>query len=186
MAQLKFARVNALPAVLAASTVYFVASGTDLAEVYISNNDGSAARHVISKTEIQAMMTQSVADFTNIRVLADIAARNALVLTRNVLALVLDATGDETVATGAALYIFDAENGSIWSKVSEFESLDVQLTWDAIQNKPASTVADIDSAVAQKHSHANKALLDKVGEDAQGVFQYAGAYVQPVLAANEW
>ena len=32
--------------------------------------------------------------------------------------------------------------------------------WSLITNKPASAVADIDSAVTLKHSHANKALLD--------------------------
>lgn len=185
---LRLERVNALPAELTASTMYFVKSATSgLVDIYVTGTSASEVRHVISKTEIQSMITQSVSDFTNIRVLADIAARDAIVSDRNVLALVLDATADTTVSAGAALYVYDAESAvKAWSKVSEFESLDVVLEWDAIQNKPTSTVAAIDDAVAKTHVHANKAIIDKIGEDADGNMIYNGAAIQATFAVVEW
>lgn len=183
---MRIERVNALPATLTGSTMYVVKSTENgLADIYFTNNDGTEARHVINKTEIGSMITSSISDFTNIKIAADIAARDALTLTRNMLVLVINATGDETVSAGAALYVYNSVNFE-WTKVSEFESMDVTLTWDAIEGRPTSSVVSIDDAVTKRHSHANSAELAKVGEGADGVFQYNGAYVAAVIAVNEW
>lgn len=184
--QMRIERVNALPATLSGSTMYVVKSSeAGLADVYFTNNDGTEARHVIKKSEITDMINTSIGNFTNIQLAADITARDALSLTRNALVLVLDATDDATVSNGAALYLYDVAT-TAWHKVSEFESMDVTLTWDAIQGRPTSTVAEIDDAVAKAHVHANKAQLDKIGEDADGVLQYNGAYIEAQIAVNEW
>lgn len=184
--QMRIERVNALPATLSGSTMYVVKSSeAGLADVYFTNNDGTEARHVIKKSEITDMINTSIGNFTNIQLAADITARDALSLTRNALVLVLDATDDATVSNGAALYLYDVVT-TAWHKVSEFESMDVTLTWDAIQGRPTSTVAEIDDAVAKAHVHANKAQLDKIGEDADGVLQYNGAYIEAQIAVNEW
>lgn len=179
-------RVTALPAVLTPSAMYIVkATEAGLAEVYFSNSDGTEARHVINKTEINAMISTQLTNFSNIQVVADITARDALNPTRNILALALDAAEDTTVTAGAALYVFD-DATDVWHKVSEFESLDVVLQWDAIQGRPSSTVAQIDDAVSKAHTHANKAQLDKIGEDAEGNFQYNGAYIDANIAVSDW
>ncbi len=184
--QMRIERVNALPATLSGSTMYVVKSSeAGLADVYFTNNDGTEARHVIKKSEITDMINTSIGNFTNIQLAADITARDALSLARNALVLVLDATDDATVSNGAALYLYDVAT-TAWHKVSEFESMDVTLTWDAIQGRPTSTVAEIDNAVAKAHVHANKAQLDKIGEDADGVLQYNGAYIEAQIAVNEW
>ena len=184
--QMRIERVNALPATLSGSTMYVVKSSeAGLADVYFTNNAGTEARHVIKKSEITDMINTSIGNFTNIQLAADITARDALSLNRNALVLVLDATGDATVSNGAALYLYDVDT-TAWHKVSEFESMDVTLTWDAIQGRPTSTVAEIDDAVAKAHVHANKAQLDKIGEDADGVLQYNGAYIEAQIAVNEW
>lgn len=183
---MRIERVTALPATLSPSTMYVVKSAdAALAEVYFSNNDGTEARHVINKSDIQGMITGAVSDFTNIQVAADIAARNAMSPTRNVMVLALDATADTTVTSGSALYLYDVGT-TTWHKVSEFESLDVVLEWDAIQGRPTSTVAAIDDAVLKAHTHANKTQLDKVGEGADGVFQYDGKYIEANVAVNDW
>jgi hypothetical protein len=94
------------------------------------------------------------------RVVADIAARNAVADPfAGLHVLVLDATADTTVKSGAAEYVYD---GTKFIKVSEVESLDVVLEWANIQNKPSSTVADIDDAVTKRHIHANEAILDAI------------------------
>lgn len=83
---------------------------------------------------------------------------------------VTDASSDPTVASGAAEYIW---NGEAWIKISEAESLDVTVSWANIANKPSSTVADIDSAVALKHTHTGKNIgyfNANVGDDAATSF----------------
>lgn len=70
---------------------------------------------------------------TGAKVVADITARDALTSEEGLIAYVVDATGDSTVKTGGASYIYD---GSNWIKISEFESMDVILKWADIQGKP--------------------------------------------------
>lgn len=78
----------------------------------------------------------------------DITARDALVptLEQNTLVLVADASGDPTVNAGAAFYSFNQAAGT-FSKLTEFESLDLDI-----------------SAM----THANRAQIDKIGEDGNG------------------
>ena len=60
------------------------------------------------------------------------------------------------------------------------------LQWANIQGRPTSTAAEIDDAVSKRHSHANMVTLDKVGEDAGGLLQFNGDYVDPALRVAEW
>lgn len=64
--------------------------------------------------------------------------------------------------------------------------LNISLDWANITNKPTSTVAQIDSAVANAHTHANKAQLDKIGEDGTGALTYNGQAVSAQWAATQW
>lgn len=83
-------------------------------------------------------ITQLPANVKEMRVVANIAARNAIAgvdLYEGLRVRVLDATGDPTVAEGWAEYLYDA-TGSIWIKLSEKESLDVILSWNNIQGVP--------------------------------------------------
>lgn len=185
---LNIARVAALPGTLVGSTMYIVkATEADLAEVYFTNTDGTEVRHVINKSDITNLVNASVAGaltgFSTTRVVADIAAMNAISMTANGLALVLDATADATVTAGAALYVWSVDSAS-WIKVAEYESLD--MTWSKLQGRPVSSPAAIDTAVADSHTHANKASLDKVGEDAEGNIQFGGSYPKVALAVSNW
>lgn len=90
-------------------------------------------------------------------VVADITARNALSAFKGLRVYVIDATGDATVASGGADYIYD---GSAWIKTGEAESMDVVVDWSNLTNKPTSSVANIDTAVTNSHTHSNKTLLD--------------------------
>ncbi len=67
------------------------------------------------------------------KVVADITARDALTPEEGLIAYVVDATGDSTVTSGGASYIYD---GSNWIKISEFESMDAVINWTDIQGKP--------------------------------------------------
>lgn len=54
-------------------------------------------------------------------------------------------------------YIWDS---LAWQLLADADWENVNLEWANINGKPTSVVADIDDAVAKKHSHTNKALLD--------------------------
>ena len=83
---------------------------------------------------------------TNCTIVATIAERDALTSVKVAdRVLVKDATGDTSVTSGWAEYVYD-EN-SQWFKMSEGESMDLILDWSNVQNKPTSTTADIDQAV---------------------------------------
>ena len=85
-------------------------------------------------TSVQAFLDGlSSAGGAGAKVVPDITARDALTSTEGLIAYVVDATGDITVKTGGASYIYD---GSNWIKISEFESMDVLVDWTDIQNKP--------------------------------------------------
>lgn len=76
---------------------------------------------------------------------------NALNPTRAIYVYVTNATGDSTVASGGATYLFNPTN-STWIKTSEAESMDVSVNWASITGKPTSSAAQIDAAVAASHS----------------------------------
>ena len=184
--QMKVHKVNTLPGVLEASALYIVKSAdTGLLDLYVSANDGLTARHIISKTEIQTMVNTAAAGASNIFVVADIAARDALAPTVVTQAIVVDATDDTSVALGSATYVYDPV-GDAWSKIAEHESMDVVLQWANIQGRPSSTVAEIDDAVAKKHAHANMSTLDKFSQDVDGQPTYDGKNLHVYLSSDQW
>lgn len=183
MATITFHKVTTLPGSPVANAVYFVENGT-YSETYVTNSAGTA-RSLGNSAMINALADARIgvalADLNVVEVAADITARNALAGTRNLLVMVLDATGDATVASGAALYVY-REATATWIKVSEYESMDVTLAWASISGKPTSAVALIDDAVTKRHDHTNKAYLDKIGESG-GALTYDGS---PVGGSPQW
>jgi len=156
------------------NAVFFVAptGKPNYIEVYVSNNNGTALRRLLTDTDIQGLIDTSIAGISGeMPIVANIAARDALTLTKNTQVLVLDATGDSTVASGAATYLYRVSTTS-WIKLSEAESMDLVLQWANIQGKPTSSAAAIDTAVANSHTHTNKTQLDKIGENGSGLLTY--------------
>jgi hypothetical protein len=88
-------------------------------------------------------------------VVGDITARDALTLAGSRFVLVTDATDDTTVNSGSAMYFYDKPNDT-WEKIYEAEGMDLNIVhnWADIQNKPASSVVDIDAAVTNTHVHS--------------------------------
>ena len=188
MALFKIYRETALPAFpLQPYAIYLIAptAKPDYVEMYVTNSDGSAARRIIDEADIQSMINSAVANVNNIQVVADIAERDALAPTTTKYVYVKNATGDATVSSGGATYLYDT-TASAWVKISEAESLDVSLTWDTLQGKPSSTADQIDTAVANSHTHSNKTQLDKVGEDAEGNLTYDGVIPHTAWDSVGW
>lgn len=187
MAQLRIERVLALPAPeeLIASTMYIVkGAGVTEAELYFTGIEPTDIRHLPTNAEIEQKIDNAVGSFSNIKVVQTIADRDALEPDRTVLVMVLDATGDPSVKSGSALYIYNPFD-TTWYKVAEYESLDLDLTWDAIQGRPDSTPAEIDAAVAATHTHENMRVLDLLGEE-NGQLTYDGKVVGNFVSVAEW
>lgn len=190
MSQIQFFKVNALPQTLQGDSFYYVSNGNH-AESYLTNSAG-VAKALGNTAMIRSLIDEALASFqptsaNMVEIVANIAARDAMVsvATGNLLFLVVDATGDATVGAGSALYAY-AHGTGITHKVAEYESMDVVLDWSALRNRPTSPVADIDAAVSQRHTHNNKAVLDKLSEAADGSLRYGGAGVSTDWSTANW
>lgn len=188
MAQVRFYKVTSLPGTLQPDAFYYVENGT-YAESYLTNSAG-VARAVGNSAMINALISEALANWSGaastVQIVADIAARDALIATldANAMILVIDASADPTVDAGSALYAYDAAAEQTY-KVAEYESMDVVLRWADIEGGPSSTPAQIDNAVSLAHSHANKSTLDQLGSDADGL-TFNGAGVTTRWANNNW
>lgn len=88
-----------------------------------------------SKTEVDAMIAAVAGGGAQAVIVETIAARDALD-PKPGLVWVQDASADPTVTRGAAMYLWNAVS-EVWIKTAETESMDVTITWDLVQNKPA-------------------------------------------------
>ncbi len=188
MSVIKIHKTTTLPGTLEGHSVYLVAPAAkpDYVEMYVTSADGSTARRIINSDDIQAMIDAAVAGVTGmVEIVADIAARDALTPTNGKYVLVLDASADSTVNIGAASYVWRSAT-SEWIKLTEYESLDLAITWANISGKPTSSPSAIDAAVAKSHTHANMTELNKVGEDGNGDFTYNGRPPRARLETAGW
>lgn len=187
MATFQVHKVTAVPALPAVgNAIYVVAppAQPNYVEFYMTSADGTAIKRVPTTTDIQAMIDASIGASGGLEVVADIAERDALTPAVNVMCLVLDASADATVAAGSATYAYRLST-TTWYKVAEYESMDLVIDWSMIQNKPTSTAAAIDAAVANSHTHANATQLGLIGE-ASGEMTYNGQNVRARLEAAGW
>lgn len=186
MAKYQVFKETALPGTLQPHSIYLVApAGTpDYVEIYVTGALASTVKRVIKQSDIQSMIDTSIGAVNSTIFVNDIAARDALVLTKNAIVLVLDASADVTVGSGAATYAYRHSDTS-WTKIAEAESMDLIIDWSNIQNKPASAVADIDDAVSKRHTHANMTSLNKIGESG-GEMTYDGQPVATQWGSTEW
>ncbi len=70
-------------------------------------------------------------------------------------------------------YIWD---GSKWNQL-DANQVSLTFSWGNLQGKPASAPLSIDNAVTVAHGHANKTVLDKIGQSASGNFTYDGVEI---------
>lgn len=186
--RVNFYAVIALPEPLEPNSFYYVDNGA-VAESYLTDAAGNA-KSVGNTVMISQLVATALADWektsNSMPIVADIAARDALILTleKNSFILVLDASADPTVESGSALYAYDFETATV-HKIAEYESMDLIIRWTDIQGRPESTSEQIDSTVGKAHTHSNKAVLDKFTE-AGGVLLYGGEGIETQWATKDW
>ena len=105
MSMVKFFKVSTLPGTLESNSFYFVING-DYVESYLTGSTG-IAKSIGNTSMIQDVALKSLGG-SRFKIVGDIAAMNALKKSDYpYLILVLDATDDESVKTGAALYAYE-------------------------------------------------------------------------------
>lgn len=179
MADYSVHKVTALPGILQSHSIYLVAptaGPADYLEIYVTDATGTATRKSLTRPQVQAMIDAAVALASGggTIIVDNIAARNALTPDNAQRVYVVDASGDSTVTSGGAEYIWRASS-AVWIKLSEAESQDLVLAWANITGKPTSTTVAIDDAVTKRHSHANATQLANIGEDGEGNLTYRGS-----------
>lgn len=189
MALIKFHKIagSLLPQVLEPNAFYYLEREVDLgdgspflvAEGYLTNKTGQA--RALGNVSLigniaSALISQQMSAMQAIRMAPDIAARDTIAAEDpqiNKLILVADASADPTVETGSALYFYDVSEET-FTKVAEYESMDITFSWANLDGKPNSTPTQIDDAVGKAHTHANKAVLDELAEDGNQKLTYRG------------
>lgn len=188
MSKVAFHKVTSLPGTLEPDSFYFVENG-NYCESYVTD-DAGVAKSVGNSTMINALIAAALAAWSGatntVEIVADITARDALIATLevNAMILVVDASADPTVDAGSALYAYDFGSATTY-KLAEYESMDVTLEWANIDGRPTATPAQIDAAVGASHSHSNKSILDKLSEDADGLL-FDGEAVGSRWATLNW
>lgn len=186
--KVNFNAVLTLPGILEPNSFYYVQNGS-FAEGYLTDAAGTA-KAVGNSTMINSLVGQYLIEWektsNEMPILATIAERDDYTasLEKNSFILVIDASADPTVGAGSALYAFDFEAQATY-KVAEYESMDVVLKWSALEGRPDSTPAQIDSSVSKSHSHTNKAVIDGLS-DEDGELKYKGEPISTAWATSDW
>lgn len=188
MSSINWHKVSALPGTLSPNSFYFVENGS-YAESYLTN-DAGIPKSIGNTAMINALVASALANWSggasSVTIVPTWAEMQTLLpsLTENSLLLCVDASGDSTVDLGSALYAYDV-SAEILYKISEYESMDITISWADIDGRPSSTAAQIDSTVAQSHTHSNKTVLDGFTE-VEGKLRYNGAAVSSEWATRNW
>jgi hypothetical protein len=156
---------------------------TDTAQIHLTAAERTALTNFnqangFAKVESTGYLPNSIINPSVLAITTEFANIAAMLASTDVpagqLVWVTDASGDTTVTSGWAVYRKKVGTGidyttlAGWQKVAEAESLDVVVSWDNIQGKPSSTPAEIDQAVADDHTHSNKAALDDLADATTG------------------
>lgn len=134
-----------------------------------ASKNGVADGYVSLDSTGKIPLTQLPAIAKETMVVPDTAAKSAITADKaypGLQCLVLDddaAKPDEQ----SVLYICVKVEGAAitWAPIAKLNQSNVTIEWSNIQNKPNSSVSDIDDAVAKKHEHDNIATLNKFATD---------------------
>lgn len=80
---------------------------------------------------------------------------------------------------GTYLRVTIDKHGRVIAAQKFITESDIQggVSWNNINDKPASPIGDIDEAVASRHIHRNQPVLDKLSENAEGNLLYNGKQI---------
>lgn len=172
-------RVRQLPGVTQPNTMYVVRE-TDHDDVvlHFTGATGVEIGSTISKSEVASMIQSGTSVVSDIVVVETYQDMKNLVLFRNTVIYVDDATGDPGVHLGSAVYIYDKVKAQ-YNRLSKSETA---VSWNGIDGGPTSSPSAIDQAVARSHIHANKPVLDKFSVSGSDKLLFDTTVITPTVA----
>lgn len=173
-------RVNQLPTNMEANAIYVVKPpGALEADLVFTGSDPLVVARTISRVDIEQIVGDAVDASTSITFKQSYGDMLSDRPTSNALIYVADATGDPTSTTVVRVYLYNKETDTFtgFPSTGGGGGPGGDVTWGQILGRPNSTPAQIDQAVAAMHTHANKAVLDLIGENAQQKLTFRGAQV---------
>lgn len=178
----QFFKVTSLPVTTGVPHAWYLVLDGSNCETYVTDASGNFKR-VGNSLMINELIIQALDQLNTTEVVNNITDRNNLTLSSNTLVYVIDATGDTTVNSGAALYIYRHSTTS-FHKIAEYESVDLNITWGSISGKPTSSPTQIDQAVTDSHTHTNKTILDNIQEALTSILKSGYDGVVSWVSAN--
>lgn len=196
MSKFKIVRVNNLPTTYTPSTMYILKkSESGFAEVYYTNNDGTALVPGITEQFITDKFVSLLASgLGQVNIVETIEDRNSISKNGNCLIMVIDSRGDEYGSNGTVLYLYHSATLKYY-RISVFNSYgDGSQTgsggasnWEELLGRPLSAPAQIDEAVNMAHSHDNKSSLDRIGVTSDGILTVDGrVFANIVMLDGDW
>lgn len=171
ISKVNFIRLNAVPTQWIPDSIYFIKnySPTDpIADLYITDMAGNPLR-VGNADLTQELIATFFHDKRIFKIFDDIAQRDQYIQSNPDYAqlfLVVDASDDPNVSSNSAFYgyrpTFTGHDAEVFF-ISDFESQNISLNWNNIENRPSSTVEAIDLAVAS-YQNLYDASLERVDE----------------------
>lgn len=188
MATFSIVKASVKPTTFQPNTVYIVNNTTSgQAELYFSSSDGTKLIPTLNSTSVSSQITTLVeaaaagGDFSQLEVVANIAARNALVLDKNTLVYVLDTTADG--APGEAMYLYQFST----TTYKKLFSSTTTVNWSNIIGAPSTSPTAIETAVTASHTHTNKSVIDKLTETGDGYLSFnGGPAINVFLVSQDW
>ena len=177
--------ITSLPTTLDDLT-HSISLKANLVDVTKALNLKANTSDVYKKSEINDLVTAT----SSVQIVDTINIRNTSG-NKSKFVFVRDATGDVTVKSGAATYIWDAtlgDNGD-WRKVCEAESMDIDEYLEGklhshpnleLLNSYTESNSEIQTTIQLRHTHQNKSYLDKFGETLDGSPTYAGKTIATI------
>lgn len=177
--------ITSLPTTLDDLT-HSISLKANLVDVTKALNLKANASDVYKKSEINDLVTAT----SSVQIVDTINIRNTSG-NKSKFVFVRDATGDVTVKSGAATYIWDTtlgDNGD-WRKVCEAESMDIDEYLEGklhshpnleLLNSYTESNSEIQTTIQLRHIHQNKSYLDKFGETLDGTPTYAGKTIATI------
>lgn len=177
------------------SDQHTIAAITDLQSVLDSKetpqNKGKAGGYPELNNSGYIPMSQLPPNVKEMRVLNTIVDRDAItgsLLYDGLQVHVLNATGDPTVKSGWAEYMYDAAN-SVWIKRAEKESMDIVLNWMNLQNIPAvlTALSDKNGALQYKGNPVYEDIRNVVfvGGDNELMYPWNGTIQNIAVVCSE-
>ena len=123
--------------------------------------------------------------FKTVEVVPTIRERDQLRSEKDAFVYVLDATRDETVTRGSALYLY-IKSTDFFLKVFQSEPEAPSVSWDFISARPNSTPDQIDKAVTDSHTHDNALVLNELGDDGSALLYKGKPVTSSLVGKADW